>query len=93
MSAVPVAHPPLDEAIDRVNEMFRAKGIDVNPDSVPGFITTFWGFLDANDEAVAMAKNNFRQAQVPKSGQAIRRGQTCLEARCSDGSRSARPAL
>lgn len=49
---------PLDEAIDRVNEMFKAKGVDVNPDSVSGFITTFWGFLDANDEAVAMAKNN-----------------------------------
>ena len=49
---------PLDEAIDRVNEMFQAKGVDVSPDSVSGFITTFWGFLDANDEAVAMAKNN-----------------------------------
>jgi type I restriction enzyme R subunit len=49
---------PLDEAIDRVNEMFKAKGVDVSPDSVSGFITTFWGFLDANEEAVAMAKNN-----------------------------------
>ncbi|GAA3002886.1 hypothetical protein Sfulv_33240 [Streptomyces fulvorobeus] len=49
---------PLDEAIDRVNEMFRAKGVEVSPGSVSGFITTFWGFLDANEEAVAMAKNN-----------------------------------
>lgn len=49
---------PLEEAIDRVNEMFQAKGVDVNPSSVAGFITTFWGFLDANEEAVAMAKNN-----------------------------------
>ncbi|GGP96328.1 hypothetical protein GCM10010215_22660 [Streptomyces virginiae] len=49
---------PLDEAIDKVNEMFKAKGIDVSPKSVSGFITTFWGFLDANEEAVAMAKNN-----------------------------------
>lgn len=49
---------PLVEAIDRVNEMFQAKGVDVNPSSVAGFITTFWGFLDANEEAVAMAKNN-----------------------------------
>lgn len=49
---------PLDEAIEKVNEMFKAKGVDVSPDSVSGFITTFWGFLDANDEAVAMAKNN-----------------------------------
>ncbi|MEU6061105.1 DEAD/DEAH box helicase family protein [Streptomyces sp. NPDC047097] len=49
---------PLDEAIDKVNEMFRAKGVDVSPESVSGFITTFWGFLDANEEAVAMAKNN-----------------------------------
>ncbi|MGN7136703.1 type I restriction endonuclease subunit R [Streptomyces pseudogriseolus] len=49
---------PLDEAIDKVNEMFKAKGIDVRPESVSGFITTFWGFLDANEEAVAMAKNN-----------------------------------
>lgn len=49
---------PLDEAIDKVNQMFQAKGVDVSPESVSGFITTFWGFLDANEEAVAMAKNN-----------------------------------
>lgn len=49
---------PLDEAIEKVNEMFKAKGVDVSPESVSGFITTFWGFLDANEEAVAMAKNN-----------------------------------
>ncbi|MFT4397797.1 hypothetical protein ACLTEW_22970 [Gordonia lacunae] len=49
---------PLDEAIDKVNEMFKAKGVEVSPESVSGFITTFWGFLDANEEAVAMAKNN-----------------------------------
>jgi type I restriction enzyme, R subunit len=52
------ARGPLDEAIDRVNEMFQAKGLDVSPTSVAGFITTYWGFLDANVEAVAMAKNN-----------------------------------
>lgn len=56
-SATPVKGP-LDEAIERVNEMFKAKGVEVNPGSVAGFITTFWGFLDANEEAVAMAKNN-----------------------------------
>ncbi|MFK0005081.1 type I restriction endonuclease subunit R [Paenarthrobacter sp. NPDC090522] len=49
---------PLDEAIDKVNEMFKVKGIDVSPESVSGFITTFWGFLDANEEAIAMARNN-----------------------------------
>ena len=49
---------PLEEAIAKVNEMFQTKGIDVNHGSVSGFITTFWGFLDANEEAVAMAKNN-----------------------------------
>ncbi len=49
---------PLAEAIEKVNEMFKAKGVDVSPESVSGFITTFWGFLDGNDEAVAMAKNN-----------------------------------
>lgn len=49
---------PLEEAIDKVNEMFQAKGVDVSPESVSGFITTFWGFLDANEEAVAMAKHN-----------------------------------
>ena len=38
--------------------MFKAKGVEVSPESVSGFITTFWGFLDANEEAVAMAKNN-----------------------------------
>ena len=56
-SAAPVKGP-LDEAIERVNEMFKAKGVEVSPGSVAGFITTFWGFLDANEEAVAMAKNN-----------------------------------
>lgn len=49
---------PLDEAIEKVNEMFKARSVDVSPESVSGFITTFWGFLDANEEAVAMAKNN-----------------------------------
>ncbi|MGO2746229.1 type I restriction endonuclease subunit R [Microbacterium sp.] len=49
---------PLDEAIDKVNEMFKAKGVDVSPESVSGFITTFWGFLDESEEAVAMAKHN-----------------------------------
>lgn len=49
---------PLDEAIEKVNEMFKAKGVDVSPESVSGFITTFWGFLDASEEAAAMAKNN-----------------------------------
>ncbi|MGP5644462.1 type I restriction endonuclease subunit R [Corynebacterium variabile] len=49
---------PLDEAIDKVNEMFKAKGVDVSPGSVSGFITTFWGFLDENEQAVEMAKNN-----------------------------------
>lgn len=52
------ARGPLEEAIDRVNEMFKAKGVDVNPHSVAGFITTFWGFLDSNEEAQAMARNN-----------------------------------
>jgi len=49
---------PLDEAIDRVNELFKARSVDVSPESVAGFITTFWGLLDANEEAAAMAKNN-----------------------------------
>lgn len=52
------ARGPLDDAIDRVNEMFRAKGVDVTHGSVAGFITTWWGFLDADEEAKAMAKNN-----------------------------------
>jgi type I restriction enzyme R subunit len=56
-AAAPV-RGPLDEAIDRVNEMFQAKGVEVSPESVSGFITTFWGFLDANEEAVAMATHN-----------------------------------
>lgn len=49
---------PLEEAIERVNEMFQVKGADVSSSSVAGFITTYWGFLDTNAEAVAMAKNN-----------------------------------
>src|SRR5699024_8836863 len=49
---------PLEEAIERVNEMFAAKDFEVAKDSVAGFVTTFWGFLDGNEDAVAMAKNN-----------------------------------
>jgi len=49
---------PLEEAIDRVNELFAAKNFDVAEGSVAGFITTYWGFLDNNQDAVAMAKNN-----------------------------------
>lgn len=49
---------PLEEAIDKVNEMFAAAGVDVSSNSVSGFITTFWGFLDANEDAVSMAKHN-----------------------------------
>ncbi|NWN87108.1 MAG: type I restriction endonuclease subunit R [Micrococcaceae bacterium] len=49
---------PLEEAIERVNEMFAAKNFDASEESVAGFITTYWGFLDSNEEAVAMAKNN-----------------------------------
>lgn len=49
---------PLYEAIDRVNEMFKSKGADVSTPSVAGFITTYWGFLDGNPAAVAMAKHN-----------------------------------
>ena len=36
---------PLAEVIDRVNDMFRARNVDVTEGSVAGFITTFWGFL------------------------------------------------
>jgi len=49
---------PLEEAIERVNELFAAKDFDVSEGSVAGFITTYWGFLDNNQDAVAMAKNN-----------------------------------
>lgn len=49
---------PLDDAIERVNEMFKAKGIDVGDDTVSGFITTLWGHLGADSDAVAMAKHN-----------------------------------
>ncbi|SDQ22380.1 type I restriction endonuclease subunit R [Leucobacter chromiiresistens] len=49
---------PLEEAIDTVNELFSDKGIDADPGSIAGFITAYWGFLDADEEAVAMAKRN-----------------------------------
>lgn len=49
---------PLAEVIDRVNDMFRARNVDVTEGSVAGFITTFWGFLDENEAAQAMAKKN-----------------------------------
>ena len=49
---------PLAEVIDRVNEMFRARNVDVTEGSVAGFITTFWGFLGEDEAAQAMAKKN-----------------------------------
>jgi len=52
------AKGPLEEAIDRVNELFATKNFDLSEGSVAGFITTYWGFLDNNQDAVAMAKNN-----------------------------------
>ncbi|WP_277959306.1 type I restriction endonuclease subunit R [Frigoribacterium faeni] len=49
---------PLEEAIEKVNELFSGQGIDANPASVAGFITAYWGYLDANEEAVAVARSN-----------------------------------
>ena len=49
---------PLAEVIDRVNDMFRARNVDVTEGSVAGFITTFWGFLGENETTRAMAKKN-----------------------------------
>ncbi|WP_326745320.1 type I restriction endonuclease subunit R [Streptomyces sp. NBC_01760] len=49
---------PLEVAIGKVNELFGARGVDANPTSVAGFITAYWGYLDADAEVVAMAKSN-----------------------------------
>lgn len=49
---------PLDEAIEKVNDLFSDKGFEADPGSIAGFITAYWGFLDADEEAVAMAKSN-----------------------------------
>ncbi|WP_427869572.1 type I restriction endonuclease subunit R [Leucobacter luti] len=49
---------PLDEAIEKVNELFSEKGIDADPGSISGFITAYWGFLNADEEAIAMARSN-----------------------------------
>ena len=52
------AKGPLTEVIERVNELFRVRNIDVAEGSVAGFISTFWGFLGEDEAAQAMAKNN-----------------------------------
>lgn len=49
---------PLEEAIEKVNDLFGEKGIDADPGSISGFITAYWGFLNADEEAIAMAKSN-----------------------------------
>lgn len=49
---------PLDEVIEKVNELFSEKGIEANSGSIAGFITAYWGFLNDDEEAVAMAKSN-----------------------------------
>lgn len=49
---------PLEEAIEKVNDLFGDKGIDADPGSISGFITAYWGFLNADEEAIAMARSN-----------------------------------
>lgn len=49
---------PLDEAIAQVNELFSSKSVEAAPGSISGFITAYWGYLDADEEAAAMARNN-----------------------------------
>jgi type I restriction enzyme R subunit len=49
---------PLDEAIEQVNDLFGERGIDADPGSISGFITAYWGFLNADEEAIAMARSN-----------------------------------
>lgn len=49
---------PLDEAIAQVNELFSSRGVEAAPGSISGFITAYWGYLDVDEEAAAMAKNN-----------------------------------
>lgn len=49
---------PLDEVIEKVNELFSDKGVEANSGSISGFITAYWGFLNEDEEAVAMAKSN-----------------------------------
>ena len=49
---------PLAEAIEKVNEMFRAKNVDVAPGTIAGFVTVFWGNLEEDRSAKEMAKNN-----------------------------------
>ncbi|MBD8519119.1 type I restriction endonuclease subunit R [Plantibacter sp. CFBP 8804] len=51
-------HGPLEEAIEKVNDLFGDKGIDADPGSISGFITAYWGFLNADEEAIAMARSN-----------------------------------
>ncbi|MBT2588494.1 type I restriction endonuclease subunit R [Arthrobacter sp. ISL-95] len=49
---------PLVEAIEKVNDLFGEKGVDADPGSIAGFITAYWGFLNADEEAIAMARSN-----------------------------------
>lgn len=53
-----VAGGKLPRAKPKVNALFAAKGVDASPTSISGFITAYWGYLDADEEAVAMAKSN-----------------------------------
>lgn len=49
---------PLEDAIEQVNDLFSEKGVEVDPGSIAGFITAYWGFLNADEEAIAMARSN-----------------------------------
>lgn len=51
-------HGPLDEAIDKVNELFKERSVEIGPGSVKGFVTAFWGYLTTDAEADAMSRHN-----------------------------------
>lgn len=49
---------PLEDVIEQMNDLFSDKGVEADPGSIAGFITAYWGFLNADEEAIAMARSN-----------------------------------
>lgn len=59
---------PLSEAIDKVNNLFKARGSDVSGDTAKGFVTATYGTLIANHSVVEMAKGNTKRQFSTSAG-------------------------
>lgn len=49
---------PLQEVVERINEMLAARGKDTDLQAAQGFVSTTWGNVKANEEIAALVRDN-----------------------------------